>query len=204
MKASPLELLQLTPNGTDLERIVLGPVSDRRAAGALRAARLLAGGALARRIYARRLHRRAGVPVRRLRPAQGLAGACGVHQPESPRRRAVRVAYEYEIHTFALIAVARRRPRRRRGSAGDEGNARRHQELLAARDDGRVRGRDHVRRDARDQEDGICVGDQSARGAGAGRRHREAPRGRRGGRACATTTCRSTARSPIRRRPISS
>jgi predicted cupin superfamily sugar epimerase len=28
-EGSPLELLQLTPQGTDLERIVLGPVSDR-------------------------------------------------------------------------------------------------------------------------------------------------------------------------------
>jgi uncharacterized protein len=28
-EGSPLELLQLTPDGTDLERIVLGPVSDR-------------------------------------------------------------------------------------------------------------------------------------------------------------------------------
>jgi predicted cupin superfamily sugar epimerase len=28
-EGAPLELLQLTPDGTDLERIVLGPVSDR-------------------------------------------------------------------------------------------------------------------------------------------------------------------------------
>ena len=56
-------------------------------------------------------------------------------------------------------------------------NARRHQELLATRDDCGVRGRDHVGRDARDQEDGICVSDQSSRGAGAWRdvdKHRAA------------------------------
>ena len=28
-EGSPLELLQLTPNGADLERVVLGPASDR-------------------------------------------------------------------------------------------------------------------------------------------------------------------------------
>ena len=60
------------------------------------------------------------------------------------------------------------------GSTGDQGNARGHQELLPPRDDGRVRGSDYVRRDARDQEDGIRVGHQPARSAGAWRGHREA------------------------------
>ena len=103
-EGSPLELLQLTPNGADLERIVLGLPSDRERPVHCVPPELLAGGPLARRVYACRLHRRAAVSVRRFLAAQGLAGAGGVDRPGSPRRCAVRVAYEYETHHFSLLS----------------------------------------------------------------------------------------------------
>ena len=104
-EGSPLELLQLTPTGTDLECIVLGQVSDRERPVRLRAARLLAGGAIARRVHACRMHGRPSIRVREFLSSQGLAGPGSLDQTESPCRRAVRVAYEYEAHAFALIAV---------------------------------------------------------------------------------------------------
>ena len=99
-EGSPLELLQLTPAWNRPRAHRAGSGERPRAAGSLRARRLLAGGAVARRLHARRVYRRAGVPIRRFCAAQGFAGACGVHPPKSPGRRSVRVAYEYEVHTF--------------------------------------------------------------------------------------------------------
>ena len=100
-EGSPLELLQLTPNGADLERIVLGPVSDRERPVHCVPPQLLAGGAVARRVYARRVARwRRPFQFADFVAAQRLAGAGRVHQPGSPRSCPVRVAYEYEIHTL--------------------------------------------------------------------------------------------------------
>ena len=95
-EGSPLELLQLTPTGTDLERIVLGPVSDRERPVHCVPRNYWQAARSRGAIYARGLHGRAGVPVRRLRAAQGFTGARRIHQPGSPRGRPVRVAYEYE------------------------------------------------------------------------------------------------------------
>ena len=204
-EGSPLELLQLTPTGirprahrarTGQRPRAAGSLRARRTTGRRRArgARLRSSDALSRR--------RSSSPI--LRCSRILRRLRRPSTETSPRRCAVRVAYEYETHTFRPHRCLPGSASPVSAPAGDEGNARRHQEFLAPGDDGRLRGSHHVGCDARDQEDGIRVGDQPARGAGAGRRHREASRGGRSRRPPLLPRAVQRRQARSRRRPISS
>ena len=106
-EGSPLELLQLTPQGDSS-----ASCWDRSATASGRSTvcpRSIGRRPLARRVHARRLHCRAGVPVRRFCAAQGFSGAGGVDRPKPSGCRPVRVAYDYEITTLAPASARHHR-----------------------------------------------------------------------------------------------